>query len=76
MFLSFNIIYQNYVGNVDINKKIFMFLTIVWGLYGVAAMFPVIIKNLSYNMLDIISKNFYGLFLFLKVKELSSINKY
>jgi len=76
MFLSFNVIYQNYVGNVDINKKIFMFLTIVWGLYGVAAMCPVIIKNISYNMLDIISKNFYGLFLFFKVKELSSINKY
>jgi bacteriorhodopsin len=76
MFLSFNIIYQNYVGNVDINKKIFMFLTIVWGLYGVAALCPVIIKNISYNMLDIISKNFYGLFLFFKVKELSSINKY
>lgn len=75
MFLSFNIIYQNYVGNVDINKKIFMFLTIVWGLYGVAAMCPVIIKNLSYNMLDIISKNFYGLFLFLKVKELSTNNR-
>jgi len=75
MFLSFNVIYQNYVGNVDINKKIFMFLTIVWGLYGVAAMCPVIIKNISYNMLDIISKNFYGLFLFFKVKELSSINK-
>jgi len=74
MFLSFNVIYQNYVGNVDINKKIFMFLTIVWGLYGVAAMCPVIIKNISYNMLDIISKNFYGLFLFLKVKELSTIN--
>jgi len=75
MFLSFNIIYQNYVGNVDINKKIFMILTIVWGLYGVAAMCPVIIKNISYNVLDIISKNFYGLFLFLKVKELSTNNR-
>ena len=36
----------------------------VWGLYGVAAAMPYVSKNVMYNLLDIVSKNFYGLFLF------------
>ena len=36
----------------------------VWGLYGVAAALPHVPKNVSYNALDIVSKNFYGVFLF------------
>tara|TARA_A100001015_G_C14897913_1_gene675152 strand:+ start:476 stop:1168 length:693 start_codon:yes stop_codon:yes gene_type:complete len=71
LFLSFNIMYKNYVGKADINKRIFLLMTIVWSLYGVAAMFPTIIKNLSYNILDVISKNFYGLYLFAKVRDIA-----
>ena len=71
LFLSFNIMYKNYVGKADINKRIFLLMTIVWSLYGVAAMFPTIIKNLSYNILDVISKNFYGLYLFSKVRDIA-----
>ena len=36
----------------------------VWALYGVAAALPEVPKNVSYNALDIVSKNFYGVFLF------------
>ena len=36
----------------------------VWALYGVAAALPDVPKNVSYNALDIVSKNFYGVFLF------------
>jgi hypothetical protein len=36
----------------------------VWGLYGVAAALGDTAKNVSYNALDIVSKNFYGVFLF------------
>ena len=63
-------IMKDYVGNEDINKKIYTFMLLVWALYGVAAMLPTISKNISYNILDIISKNFYGLFIFYKVKLL------
>lgn len=65
-------IMKGYVGNEDINKKIYTFMLLVWALYGVAAMLPTISKNISYNILDIISKNFYGLFIFYKVKEIAS----
>ena len=43
---------------------LFWFVFVVWGLYGVAALAPYRAKNVSYNFLDIVSKNFYGLFLF------------
>ena len=46
---------------------LFYFMFIVWGLYGIAALFDVYSKNLCYNILDIISKNFYGLFIFYKI---------
>jgi bacteriorhodopsin len=36
----------------------------VWALYGVAAALPDVPKNVSYNALDVVSKNFYGVFLF------------
>ena len=63
--------YKNYVGKADINKKIFMLMIIIWSMYGFAAMFSTIIKNISYNILDIISKNFYGLYLFSKVRNIA-----
>ena len=34
---------------------IFYVLVVLWGLYGIAAMFPLIQKNVSYNILDIFS---------------------
>lgn len=37
---------------------------IVWSLYGVAITLPYEPKNIMYNSLDIVSKNFFGLFLF------------
>ena len=36
------------------------FTFIVWGLYGVAAVFNPVKKNIAYNLLDVVSKNFYG----------------
>lgn len=35
----------------------------VWSLYGVAAALDDVPKNVAYNALDIVSKNFYGIFL-------------
>jgi bacteriorhodopsin len=63
-YLSFKEIYVNYVNNNELNINLFNFLFIVWSLYGVAALFNFELKNISYNFLDIISKNFYGLFIF------------
>ena len=58
-------IYKNFV---DKDKSvygynIFMYFFFFWSLYGVAALMPYYIKNISYNILDLFAKNFFGLFL-------------
>ena len=37
----------------------------VWGLYGVAAALDAVTKNVMYNTIDVVSKNGFGLFLFI-----------
>jgi len=66
---SFSLIYYNYAIYSKVGKQLFNFLFIVWSLYGVAAFFPIIPKNISYNLLDIISKNFYGIYIYYKVLQ-------
>ena len=43
---------------------LFAFMFTVWSLYGLCATLPEDSKNISYNLLDIVSKNFYGVFIF------------
>tara|TARA_B100000787_G_scaffold55830_1_gene40577 strand:+ start:694 stop:1374 length:681 start_codon:yes stop_codon:yes gene_type:complete len=71
-YLSFNLIYREYGKKSDMGKKLFTFLVIVWGLYGIAAITDIKTKNISYNILDIISKNFYGLFIYYKITQIST----
>ena len=71
-FLNFRLIYENYAKYTKDGVNLFVFLIICWSLYGISAMLPIKIKNICYNLLDIISKNFYGLFIFyhiLKVRK-------
>ena len=56
-------IYANYAVRSADGYKIFMYFFFFWSLYGVAALLPYNIKNMSYNILDLFSKNFFGLFL-------------
>lgn len=69
--LLFKNIYENYT-TTEGAMHLYTFLIIVWSLYGVAAMMSTNLKNLIYNILDIISKNFYGLFIFYKVLQVAN----
>lgn len=68
--LSFYEIWDKFAYKTDTTKNLYYFLIGVWSLYGVAAMLPVIPKNIMYNILDIIAKNFYGLYIFYKIIKL------
>ena len=70
-FKSFNLIYSNYAKKSVLGTKLFIFLLVVWGLYGIAAMFNNETKNTMYNILDIIAKNFYGLYIYYKIYQIS-----
>ncbi len=70
-FKVFSIIYHNFAKTSVLGNRLFVFLLSVWSMYGVAAMFPPNLKNVSYNLLDIVSKNFYGLYIYYKILEVS-----
>ena len=72
-FLSFKIIYEEYAIKSKIGKNLFGVLIVMWSLYGFAAFLDHNSKNISYNILDVFSKNFYGLYIFFKIRELAKI---
>lgn len=58
---SFYVLYT-YVSS-PITQVLFWVMFFVWSLYGVASNYNNVIKNTAYNLLDVVSKNFYGIFL-------------
>ena len=62
--IYYYIIYKKYaLSSNDDGLNIFFYFFIIWALYGIVAVLPYKIKNMCYNMLDIFSKNFFGIFL-------------
>lgn len=60
---TFYTIFVNYAMHTVTGYRLFSFVFIIWYLYAVAALMGTNLKNVMYNALDIVSKNFYGLFL-------------
>jgi bacteriorhodopsin len=62
----FYIMYERFVAN-DANNatslKIYAYFLVFWSLYGIVAVLPYALKNTIYNVLDLFSKNFFGIFL-------------
>ena len=61
--IYYYIIYKKYAILTSDGLKIFFYFFIVWSLYGIVAVLPYKIKNIFYNILDLFSKNFFGIFL-------------
>lgn len=61
--IYYYMIYKNYVEMGNIGIKIFTYFVFFWSIYGIVALLPYEIKNTCYNILDLFSKNFFGLFL-------------
>lgn len=62
-FAFFYMIYDNYAKYTNVGRLTFWYFSGVWGLYGIASMLSYKWKNISYNILDLFSKNFFGIFL-------------
>jgi hypothetical protein len=62
--LYYYIIYEKYAKFTTEGLAIFNYFLFFWAIYGIAAYFPYNIKNTFYNILDLFSKNFFGIFLF------------
>jgi hypothetical protein len=61
--IYYYIIYKKYAVLSDDGLKIFFYFLFFWSFYGIVAVLPYKIKNMCYNILDLFSKNFFGLFL-------------
>ena len=63
----FYIMYERFVANDANNNttglKIYAYFLVFWSLYGIVAVLPYALKNTIYNVLDLFSKNFFGIFL-------------
>ncbi len=69
---SFYVIWDQFASKSPENLWLYAFMFVVWALYGVAAMFNSVWKNIGYNILDVIAKNFYGVFLSLLIVQKAS----
>ena len=69
-YKTFEIIYNNYANFTNKGKLLFAFIASVWSLYGIAAMMKPNEKNISYNLLDIVAKNFYGLYIYYEITRM------
>ena len=73
-YLSFKIIYEKYASHTEIGRNLFTFLVSVWSLYGIAALQGLVYKNTMYNLLDIVSKNFYGLYIYYYITQVGYLS--
>lgn len=62
-FLSFYYLYKFFAKYTMIGTQVLYGLAIIWSLYGLAHIFSEKWKNVSYNILDLISKNAFGVIL-------------
>jgi len=63
-FITYFIIIYNKFAKFTFEGKILFYVFFgIWASYGISALFSYYIKNISYNILDIIAKNFFILFL-------------
>jgi hypothetical protein len=72
-FMMFKLIYDNFAKYTPEGLRLFKYFVVVWGLYGIAALTDYDIKNASYNILDLFSKNalgiYYSYIVFTKMKK-------
>lgn len=71
--LSFKEIIDNFMGGpvpLIINKLVFGVFIFIWLLYAVAFLLKFKEKNIAYNLLDLVSKNFFGVFLIYYLKNI------
>ena len=62
-FVCFGTLYKTFIGTQKLSKYLFYVTFVLWSLYGAASLAPYVAKNISYNILDLFSKNINGLFI-------------
>lgn len=69
-FATFYILYARYGRNSDFGSKIYWAMFWIWFVYGLVFLLPIHEKNVAFNILDIIAKNFFEVFLAYKINTI------
>ena len=72
--ISFSTIFDNFAKGQPQNEELFGVFVFVWFLYGFAYLMSYKTKNIAYNLLDLVSKNMFGLYLLYIIQQEKSIN--
>lgn len=62
-FLGFYSLFQGFAIHSRKSTNVFYVIATIWALYGFSHLLPKIEKNVAYNILDLISKNLFGVFM-------------
>ena len=65
--IYFYLIYEHFAKYSERGIYLFILFALIWSFYGISALMPYYVKNIAYNLLDIISKNFFEVFLGIKL---------
>jgi len=72
-FYCFYLLYTHFAKYSPIGNNLFFIMFAIWNLYGVAFFLNPVWKNIAFNGLDIVAKNFFGVYLFYKITQVNSI---
>jgi len=70
--VSFATIYRKFAKDTRVGRTMFAFLATIWSAYGVAFLFPAAAKNITFNVLDVFAKNFFGVYLYVQVRRIAA----
>jgi bacteriorhodopsin len=71
---AFGILWAQFASRSSrLGRAFFWVVAAVWAVYGVAFLFPPHLKNATYNGLDLVAKNFFGVYLSWKLLSVSEV---
>lgn len=62
-FMGFYYLFKEFAIHSQSSTNVFYIITTIWALYGFSHLLPKLEKNVAYNILDLISKNLFGVFM-------------
>jgi bacteriorhodopsin len=68
--IAFYTMWSRLASKSKAGTMLFRIMAFVWALYGVAFLLPTAQKNIAYNGLDVVAKNFFGVYLAHKILSL------
>lgn len=69
--VSFYTLYDKFAKFSEYSRTLFSIMFILWSGYGAGFLLSNVAKNIVFNGLDILAKNFFGLFLYFQIQSLS-----